>query len=103
MTRPFLLAAALILAAPAAWAQAQIATPGSNGGNAVCSALTSPGPGTDAGAGTPTSAPQISTPGSNGGNAVGGAFASPSAPAPSTGASANTQAQISTPGSNGGN
>ena len=100
MTRALLFTAALIVAAPTAWAQTQISTPGSNGGNAVGSALTSPGP---AGAtSAPTSAPQISTPGSGGGNAVGSAFASP---APTTGnASASAGApQISTPGSNGGN
>ena len=101
MTRTLILTAALIVAAPTAWAQTQISTPGSNGGNAVGSALTSPGPATGT-ASAQTSAPQISTPGSNGGNAVGGAFASP---APTTGnVSASAGApQISTPGSNGGN
>lgn len=103
MMRSFLFVAALIVAAPAAWGQIQISTPGSNGGNAVGSTLTSPGPGTGGDASAPSSAPQISTPGSNGGNAVSGAFAPPSAPAPSSSASAGTQAQISTPGSNGGN
>ena len=102
MTRSLFFAAALIVAAPAAFAQTQISTPGSNGGNAVGSALTSPGPATG---GTSTStggAPQISTPGSNGVNAVGSAFASPAATAGSVSASSGAP-QISTPGSNGGN
>jgi hypothetical protein len=101
MTRSLLFTAALIIAAPTAWAQTQISTPGSNGGNAVGGALVSPAPATGA-TSAPAGAPQISTPGSGGGNAVGGAFASP---APTTGtASASTSApQISTPGSNGGN
>jgi hypothetical protein len=100
MTRSLLFTVALIVAAPTAWAQTQISTPGSNGGNAVGGALVSPAPtGTTS---APAGASQISTPGSNGGNAVGSAFTSP---APATGtASASTSApQISTPGSNGGN
>jgi hypothetical protein len=102
MTRSLFFAAALIVAAPTAWAQTQISTPGSNGGNAVGSALTSPAPATGA-TSAPAGAPQISTPGSNGGNAVSGAFATP-APATGTTASASSGApQISTPGSNGGN
>jgi len=44
MTRALIITAALIVAAQTAWAQTQISTPGSNGGNAVGSALTSPGP-----------------------------------------------------------
>jgi hypothetical protein len=102
MTRALLFTAALIVAAPTAWAQTQISTPGSNGGNAVGSAFTSSAPSTG-GASAPTGAAQISTPGSNGGNAVGSAFATP-APATGTTASASSGApQISTPGSNGGN
>jgi hypothetical protein len=101
MTRALLFTAALIVAAPTAWAQTQISTPGSNGGNAVGSALTAPAPSTGA-TSAPSGAPQISTPGSNGGNAVGGAFATP-APATGTTASAAGTPQISTPGSNGGN
>ena len=76
MTRALLFTAALIVAAPTAWAQTQISTPGSNGGNAVGSALTSPAPATGA-TSAPTSAPQTSTPGSNGGNAVGSAVTAP--------------------------
>jgi hypothetical protein len=101
MTRALLFTAALIVAAPTAWAQTQISTPGSNGGNAVGSALTAPALSTGA-TSAPSGAPQISTPGSNGGNAVGGAFATP-APATGTTASAAGTPQISTPGSNGGN
>ena len=99
MTSALLFTAALIVAAPTAWAQTQISTPGSNGGNAVGSALTSPAP-SSGGSSAPTGAAQISTPGSNGGNAVAGAFATP---APATGTTSSGAAQISTPGSNGGN
>lgn len=76
MTRALLFTAALIVAAPTAWAQTQISTPGSNGGNAVGSAFTSSAPSTG-GASAPTGAAQISTPGSNGGNAVGSAVTAP--------------------------
>ena len=76
MTRALIITAALIVAAQTAWAQTQISTPGSNGGNAVGSALTSPGP-ASATTSAQTSAPQISTQGSNGGNAVGSAVPAP--------------------------
>jgi len=96
MTKSFLIAVAVILTAPTAWAQVQNAGPqGSTGGNSVGAAINAPAPtagaGANAGASTPGANAGASTQvqnagpgGSTGSNNVGATLAAPANPAPST-------------------
>ena len=102
MKKSLLIAAAVLLTAPSAWAQVANSGPqGSTGGNAVGSAFTAPPTANSAGASASSGVQNGGPAGSAGGNNVGTALAP--APAATTAAAPQTARQVQNGGPDGSN